>query len=140
MNFFFSDRSCCFDRDRLRTSTKNVTLLLRDGHEKNKTKRTRLELKSAQPDEGPLERFILSKPASALVKHKLKLLTMVFCCIDVSSYKQDSVWSWFICFCTTTCMILTIGFTFSLGVLLPVFMDSFKENREKTGKLKYPSK
>jgi len=28
-------------------------------------------------------------------------------------------------------MILTIGFTFALGVLLPVFMDSFKENREK---------
>ena len=37
-------------------------------------------------------------------------------------------------------MILTIGFTFALGVLLPVFMDSFKENREKTGKLKAPSK
>ena len=31
-------------------------------------------------------------------------------------------------------MILTIGFTFALGVLFPVFMDSFKESREKTGK------
>ncbi|KAL9954139.1 hypothetical protein ACROYT_G041637 [Oculina patagonica] len=56
---------------------------------------------------------------------------MVVCCGNVSSYKQDSVWSWFICFCTTTCMILTIGFTFALGVLLPVFMDSFDESRER---------
>lgn len=57
---------------------------------------------------------------------------MVVCCSHVSSFKQDSVWSWFICFCTTICMILTIGFTFALGVLFPVFMDSFKESREKT--------
>ena len=59
---------------------------------------------------------------------------MALCCGNVSSYKQDSVWSWFICFCTTTCMILTIGFTFALGVLLPIFMDSFDESREKAGK------
>ena len=31
-------------------------------------------------------------------------------------------------------MILTIGFAFALGVLLPVFMDSFEESREKAGK------
>ena len=99
-----------------------------------------MEIQLTKPDDGPLKRFILSKPATALVKYKLKLLTMAFCCINISSYKQDSVWSWFICFCTTTCMILTIGFTFALGVLLPVFMDSFKENREKTGKLKAPLK
>lgn len=59
---------------------------------------------------------------------------MALCCGNVSSYKQDSVWSWFICFCTTTCMILTIGFAFALGVHFPVLMDSFKESREKTGK------
>ena len=30
-------------------------------------------------------------------------------------------------------MILTVGFTNALGVLFPVFMDSFKESRERTG-------
>jgi len=30
-------------------------------------------------------------------------------------------------------MILTFGFSFALGVLLPVFMDSFEETREKAG-------
>ena len=54
----------------------------------------------------------------------------------VSSYKQDSVWSWFICFCFTACMMLTIGFAFALGVLFPVLMDSFNESRERIGKFK----
>ena len=58
---------------------------------------------------------------------------------DVSSYKQDSVWSWFICFCSTACMMLTIGFAFALGVLFPVLMDSFNESRERVGEFKiYP--
>ena len=30
-------------------------------------------------------------------------------------------------------MILSVGFTFALGVLFPVLMDYFDENREKTG-------
>ena len=30
-------------------------------------------------------------------------------------------------------MMVTIGFTFALGVLFPVLMDSFRETREKTG-------
>ena len=55
----------------------------------------------------------------------------------VSSYKQDSVWSWFICFCYTICMIFVDGLTFSLGVFFPVLMDSFNESRERTGKLNY---
>ncbi|CAH3175123.1 unnamed protein product [Porites lobata] len=50
----------------------------------------------------------------------------------VSSYKQDSVWSWFICFCYTICMIFVDGLTFSLGVFFPVLMDSFNESRERT--------
>ena len=58
---------------------------------------------------------------------------------DVSSYKQDSVWSWFICLCSTACMMLTIGFAFALGVLFPVLMDSFNETRERVGEFKiYP--
>lgn len=53
---------------------------------------------------------------------------------NVSSYKQDSLWSWFICVCYTICVILTVGLTFSLGVLFPVLMDSFHEDRERTGR------
>ena len=53
---------------------------------------------------------------------------------NVSSYKQDSFWSWFICVCYTICVILTVGLTFSLGVLFPVLMDSFHEDRERTGR------
>ena len=60
--------------------------------------------------------------------------TMVRTYGDVSSYKQDSVWSWFICLCSTACMMLTIGFAFALGVLFPVLMDSFNESRERIGK------
>ncbi|KAL9954134.1 hypothetical protein ACROYT_G041632 [Oculina patagonica] len=57
---------------------------------------------------------------------------MAVCCGNASTYKQDSVWSWFICLCVTTCMILTLGFAFALGVLFPVLMDSFEESRERT--------
>ena len=70
---------------------------------------------------------------TGLAKYKVKFATMVLRCDKISSYNQDSVWSWFICFCTTIRMMLTTGFTFALGVLFPVLMDSFKETREKTG-------
>ena len=60
-------------------------------------------------------------------------VTTKMCWGNLSSYKQDSLWSWFICFCTTICMILSVGFTFALGVLFPVLMNYFDENREKTG-------
>ena len=53
---------------------------------------------------------------------------------NVSSYKQDTLWSWFICVCYTICVTLTVGLTFSLGVLFPVLMDSFHEDRERTGR------
>ena len=51
----------------------------------------------------------------------------------IVSFKQDSLWSWFVCGLTTLCVILTIGFSSALGVLFPVFMNSFGENRESTG-------
>ena len=79
---------------------------------------------------------------TGLAKCKVKIATMALRCDKISSYNQDSVWSWFICFCTTIRMIVTIGFTFALGVLFPVLMDSFKETREKTGEfhmMKYPT-
>lgn len=31
-------------------------------------------------------------------------------------------------------LAFTVGLIYSFGVLLPVFMDYFKENRERTGK------
>ena len=58
-------------------------------------------------------------------------------CGNVSSYSQDSVWSWFICLCSSICMMLTLGFSFALGVLFPVLMNSFNENRERTGKINH---
>ena len=64
---------------------------------------------------------------------------MVVCCGNVSSYRQDSAWSWFICLCSATCMILSVGLAFALGVLFPVIMDSFNESRERTGTLKHMS-
>ncbi|XP_068729982.1 monocarboxylate transporter 10-like isoform X1 [Montipora capricornis] len=57
---------------------------------------------------------------------------MAFSAWNVSSYKPDSLWSWFICLCSTLCMVLTIGFSFALGVLFPVLMDAFHETRERT--------
>ncbi|XP_068682464.1 monocarboxylate transporter 4-like [Montipora foliosa] len=57
---------------------------------------------------------------------------MVGSCGKVASLKQDSIWSWFLCLCVTLCMILTIGFAFSFGVLFPVLMEDFGESREKT--------
>ena len=60
-------------------------------------------------------------------------VTTKMCWGNLSSYKQDSIWSWFICFFTAICMILSVGFSFALGVLFPVFMNYFDENREKTG-------
>ena len=31
--------------------------------------------------------------------------------------------------------MLSVGFNYALGVLFPVFMESFNESRERTGKL-----
>ena len=101
-------------------------ILLRDGHDKKKLRDVEIQR---------IKRFILSKPATVLVRYKLKQWLLVALKFLLTS-KTAFIWSWLICFCTTTCMILTIGFTFALGVLLPVFMDSFKENRGKTGELK----
>lgn len=73
-----------------------------------------------------------------VLKNGLDMTTFSTCMAlfirNVSSYKQDSLWSWFICVCYTICVILTVGLTFSLGVLFPVLMDSFHEDRERTGR------
>jgi len=55
------------------------------------------------------------------------------CCDDAQSHKKDSVWAWIVCVAAATNLAFTVGLIFSFGVLLPVLMDYFKENREKTG-------
>ena len=49
------------------------------------------------------------------------------------SHKKDSLWSWMICVIAATNLAFNVGLIFSFGVLLPVLMDYFKENRERTG-------
>ena len=56
------------------------------------------------------------------------------CCRDGhSSHKKDSKWAWMVCLAASTNMAFTAGLLFCFGVLLPVFMDYFKESRERTG-------
>lgn len=50
------------------------------------------------------------------------------------SHKKDSVWAWMVCVAAATNLTFTVGLIYSFGVLLPVLMDYFKENRERTGK------
>lgn len=52
-----------------------------------------------------------------------------------SSHKKDSVWAWIVCLGVAMNLAFTLGLIFSFGVLLPVFMDYFKESRENTGKV-----
>lgn len=40
-----------------------------------------------------------------------------------------------VCFAAATNLAFSSGLVYSFGVLLPVFMDYFKESRETTGKL-----
>ena len=50
-----------------------------------------------------------------------------------STGKPDSCWSWVVCICAALSQAMTMGFLFSFGVLFPVFMEYFRETREKTG-------
>ena len=51
------------------------------------------------------------------------------------SHKKDSTWAWIVCAAASMNQAFSIGLIFSFGVLLPVFMDYFKESRENTGKV-----
>ena len=62
-------------------------------------------------------------------------MNQVYCIRNISSFEQDSVWSWFICFCCSICLMMSVGLNYALGVLFPVLMESFDESRERTGKL-----
>ena len=57
------------------------------------------------------------------------------CCNGDPSHKKDSAWAWIVCLAAATNLAFSSGLVYSFGVLLPVFMDYFKESRENTGKL-----
>ncbi|XP_068729989.1 monocarboxylate transporter 10-like [Montipora capricornis] len=46
--------------------------------------------------------------------------------------KRDSLWSWLVCACAAMTSLSALGFVFSFGVFLPVFMDYFNASREIT--------
>ena len=49
------------------------------------------------------------------------------------AHLQDGKWSWLVCLSATMSWFAAMGFVFSFGIFFPVFMDYFKESREKTG-------
>ncbi|XP_058957671.2 monocarboxylate transporter 10 [Pocillopora verrucosa] len=46
--------------------------------------------------------------------------------------KRDGPWSWLVCACATMTWVASLGFLFSFGIFLPVFMNYFNESRETT--------
>ena len=56
-------------------------------------------------------------------------------CDGHPSHQKDSVWAWIVCLAAAVNLAFTVGLVFSFGVLLPVFMEHFKESRENTGKV-----
>ena len=59
-------------------------------------------------------------------------LGKLWCCLR-SNRKQDSTWSWVVCFSAAICNALNLGFVLSFGVLFPVLLDYFNETKERTG-------
>lgn len=47
--------------------------------------------------------------------------------------EQDSCWSWVVCFCSAISNIIVIGFSYSYGILFPVLLAYFKQDRATTG-------
>ena len=47
--------------------------------------------------------------------------------------RQDSWYSWVVCVCATLANVVTMGMSFSFGVLYPALLDYFKEGKSKTG-------
>ena len=54
--------------------------------------------------------------------------------LNGSPRKRDSLWSWLVCACATMTWVASLGFLFSFGIFLPVFMDYFNTSREITGR------
>ncbi|XP_068681705.1 monocarboxylate transporter 10-like [Montipora foliosa] len=56
-------------------------------------------------------------------------------CSDGPPRKRDSLWSWLVCASATMTWIASLGFLYSFGVFLPVFMDHYKASRETAASL-----
>ena len=61
------------------------------------------------------------------------MFSCVVCCDGHPSHKKDSVWAWIVCLAAAMNLAFTVGLVYSFGVLLPVFMEHFKESRGRTG-------
>jgi len=61
------------------------------------------------------------------------MFNMAKLCTSKMPHDQDSLWSSLVCFSAMMCWTAATGFVFSFGIFFPVFMDYFKEDRERTG-------
>ena len=64
---------------------------------------------------------------------KLMAFSLLPCWSSGAPRKRDSLWSWLVCVCATMTWLASLGFLFSFGIFLPVFMDYFNASRETTG-------
>lgn len=53
-------------------------------------------------------------------------------CVSKIPHDQDGLWSWLVCFAAMMSWLAAVGFVFSFGIFFPVFMEFFKEDRERT--------
>ena len=68
------------------------------------------------------------------IKHCLGITMAIFQLFSSRQpRKRDGPWSWLVCACATMTWVASLGFLFSFGIFLPVFMNYFNESRETTG-------
>ena len=66
-------------------------------------------------------------------RDELTIFNMTKLCTSKMPHNQDSLWSSLVCFSAMMGWTAAIGFVFRFGIFFPVFMDYFKEDRERTG-------
>lgn len=49
--------------------------------------------------------------------------------------EQDTWWCWFVCLCSSIANIVVVGFSYCFGILFPVLLEHFKQDRATTGEL-----
>ena len=62
-------------------------------------------------------------------------ITQIATCTERISPRQDSCWSWVVCFAGVVSNIVICGFTFSYGILFPALLDEFQQGKANTGKV-----
>ena len=60
-------------------------------------------------------------------------ITQIATCAERISPRQDSCWSWVVCFAGVVSNIVICGFTFSYGILFPALLDEFQQGKANTG-------